>query len=57
LILPDAPMILAAFLLFLHVFCFYPRPMLDASILLFEMAAVTFVLFHMFQWFMALRSH
>ena len=56
LILPDAPMILAAFLLFLHVFCFYPRPMLDASILLFEMAAVTFVLFHMFQWFMALRS-
>jgi len=31
--------------------------MLDASILLFEMAAVTFVLFHMFQWFMALRSH
>jgi hypothetical protein len=57
LILPDAPMILAAFLLFLHVFYFCPQATLNASILLFEMAAITFVIFHMFQWLMALRSH
>ena len=55
LILADTPTVLAAFLLSLHVFAFYPSvTLVPASILLFRMSIVTLILFHMSQWITAL---
>jgi len=55
LILADTPTVVAAFLLSLHIFAFYPSvTLVPASILLFRMAVVTLILFHMSQWITAL---
>jgi hypothetical protein len=55
LVLADTPTVVAAFLLSLHVFAFYPSvTLVPASILLFRMSIVTLILFHMSQWITAL---
>jgi hypothetical protein len=58
LILADTPTVVAAFLLALHVFAFYPSvTLVPASILLFRMSIVTLILFHMSQWITALPDN
>jgi hypothetical protein len=55
LVLADSPMIVAALLLGLHVFYFFPPSVLRASVVVVTFSGFSLVLLHFSQWFQTIR--